>query len=265
MNPSGCPMAENKLPRLAGRTSQGLIGVALLLVFWEGAARFVWRDAQVLPSPTQCLMAAWNYLSPQELARHLGTSLARVLGGFALAALAGIVLGAFAAWYLPVARVVLPIVDLLRPIPPLAWIPMAIIWFGLGESSKAFVIFLGAFFPIFTNALRGMGSVSPVLLRAARTMDVDGPELLLRVALPAALPDIVTGLRVGLGLAFGILIAAELIAADSGIGYLIMQSRETGQMGVAIFGVIVIGLLSLVCDGALSVVVRRVGGRGALG
>ena len=252
-------------PHLAGRTSQGLIGVVLLLLFWEAAARLVWRDPQGLPSPMQCLMAAWNYLTPHELARHVGTSLARVLGGFALASFAGIVLGACAAWYKPVARVVRPIVDLLRPIPPLAWIPMAIIWFGLGESSKGFVIFLGAFFPIFTNALRGMGSVSPMLLRAARTMDVDGPELLLRVALPAALPDIVTGLRVGLGLAFGILIAAELIAADSGIGYLVMQSRETGQMGVAIFGVILIGLLSLICDGTLSVVVRLIGGRGALG
>jgi ABC-type nitrate/sulfonate/bicarbonate transport system permease component len=265
MSPGAALVGDMARPRLAGRTSQGLIGVAMLLLFWEVAARFVWRDPQVLPSPAQCLIAAWNYLTPQELARHVGISLARVLGGFALAALASIVLGGFAAWYTPVARVVRPIVGLLRPIPPLAWIPMAIIWFGLGESSKVFVIFLGAFFPIFTNALRGMGSVSPVLLRAARTMDVDGPELLLRVALPAALPDIVTGLRVGLGLAFGILIAAELIAADSGIGYLIMQSRETGQMGVAIFGVILIGLLSLVCDGALSAVVRRIGGRGALG
>lgn len=265
MSPGERPAGATKPAHLASRTSQGLIGIVLLLLLWEGAARIVWRDPQVLPSPVQCLMAAWNYLTPQELARHLGTSLARVLGGFALAACAGICLGALSAWYTPVARVVRPMVDLLRPIPPLAWIPMAIIWFGLGESSKAFVIFLGAFFPIFTNALRGMASVSPELLRAARTMDVDGPELLLRIALPAALPDIVTGLRVGLGLAFGILIAAELIAADSGIGYLVMQSRETGQMGVAIFGVILIGLLSLVCDGALSVVIRSIGGRGALG
>jgi ABC-type nitrate/sulfonate/bicarbonate transport system permease component len=150
----------------------------------------------------------------------------------------------------------------MRPIPPLAWIPMAIIWFGLGEPSKWFVIFLGAFFPIFTNALRGMTTIAPVILRAARAMDVQGPELLLRVAVPAALPDIATGMRVGLGLAFGILVAAELIAADSGIGYLVMQSRETGQMGVAIFGVILIGFISLAGDGVLASALRRIGGRG---
>ena len=93
-------------------------------------------------------------------------------------------------------------------------------------------------------------------------MDVDGPELLFRVALPAALPDIATGLRVAFGLAFGILVAAELIAADSGMGYLVMQSRELGQLGVAVFGVLLIGLVSLLADGALAAALRRVGGRG---
>ena len=139
---------------------------------------------------------------------------------------------------------------------------MAIIWFGLGEPSKWFVIFLGAFFPIFTNAHRGMTTIEPVILRAARTMDVQGPELLWRVAVPAALPDIATGMRVGLGLAFGILVAAELIAADRGIGFMVMQSRETGQMGVAIFGVILIGFISLAGDGVLASALRRIGGRG---
>jgi ABC-type nitrate/sulfonate/bicarbonate transport system permease component len=247
------------------RRLHGLLGVALLLLVWEGAARLAIADARVLPAPSQCVQAAWNYLTVAELARHLATSLSRVAGGFALASALGIALGVCTGWYRPLGRITRPIVDLLRPIPPLAWIPMAIIWFGLGEASKWFVIFLGAFFPIFTNTLRGMETIAPVLLKAARTMDADGPELLGRVALPAALPDIATGMRVGLGLAFGILVAAELIAADSGIGYLIMQSRETGQMGVAIFGVIVIGLLSLLADSGLSTSLRRIGGRGVIG
>ena len=244
------------------RTVDGLLGMLLLLVVWECAARWVWRDPQVLPAPSQCLQAAWRHLTAGELMRHIATSLGRVLGGFGLATVAGITLGICAGWYRPLGRIVRPFVDLLRPIPPLAWIPMAIIWFGLGEPSKWFVIFLGAFFPIFTNALRGMTTIAPVILRAARTMDVQGPELLLRVAVPAALPDIATGMRVGLGLAFGILVAAELIAADSGIGYLVMQSRETGQMGVAIFGVILIGFISLAGDGVLASALRRIGGRG---
>ena len=167
-----------------------------------------------------------------------------------------------AGWYPWIGRITRPIVDLLRPIPPLAWIPIAIVWFGLGERSKWFVIFLGAFFPIFTNAYRGMIAIPPVLLRAARTMDVDGVALLAKVALPAALPDIATGLRVGFGLSFGILVAAELIAADRGMGFLVMQSRQIGELGVAVFGILLIGVVSLLSDAALAAGLRRIIGRG---
>jgi ABC-type nitrate/sulfonate/bicarbonate transport system permease component len=238
------------------------IGAIAFLALWELAARFVWRDAQVLPSPTQALAVAWQHLTARELAVHVGTSLARILIGFAFAAIVGIALGVAAGWYRALGMLLRPVVDLLRPIPPLAWIPIAIVWFGLGEGSKWFVIFLGAFFPIFTNAYRGMLSIPPVLLRAARTLDVDGIELLVKVALPAALPDIVTGLRVGFSLAFGILVAAELIAADRGMGYLVMQSRQIGELGVAVFGILLIGIVSLLSDAALATALQRVARRG---
>ena len=107
-----------------------------------------------------------------------------------------------------------------------------------------------------------MTSIPPVLLRAARTMDVDGPALLFRVALPAALPDISVGLRVGFGLSFGTLVAAELIAADSGMGYLVMQSRQIGELGLAVFGILLIGIVSLLADLALDAGLRRLLGRG---
>jgi ABC-type nitrate/sulfonate/bicarbonate transport system permease component len=248
--------------RTISRYGPGIAGVVVFLMLWEVAARLAWRDPQVLPAPTQALAAAWRHLTVGELAGHVGASLARIVIGFALAATIGTTLGILAGWYRPVATLLRPLVDLLRPIPPLAWIPIAIVWFGLGEGSKWFVIFLGAFFPIFTNAYRGMMSIPTVLLRAARTLDVDGPALLVKVALPAALPDIATGLRVGFSLAFGILVAAELIAADRGMGYLVMQSREIGELGVAIFGILLIGIVSLVSDAALAAGLRRVAGRG---
>jgi ABC-type nitrate/sulfonate/bicarbonate transport system permease component len=239
----------------------GAIGAMSVLVLWEASAQLVWRDAQVLPAPTQAIAAAWQYLSAGELAQHVGWSLWRILAGFALGALAGIALGVASGWYRWLARLVRPIVDLLRPIPPLAWIPIAIVWFGLGEPSKIFVIFLGAFFPVFTNAWRGMVSVPPVLLAAARTMDVDGPALLFKVALPAALPDISTGLRVGFGLSFGILVAAELIAAERGMGFLVMHSRQLGQLGVAVFAILMIGVVTLVADRMLAAALRWLVGR----
>jgi ABC-type nitrate/sulfonate/bicarbonate transport system permease component len=241
----------------------GTLGVALFVGLWELAARLVWRDPLVLPAPSAALALAWATLSAGELAAHVGASLGRILAGFVLGALAGVALGIAAGWYRLVALVCRPFIEVLRPIPPLAWIPIAIVWFGLGEPSKIFVIFLGAFFPVFTSAYRGMNGIPPVILRAARTMEVDGPMLLIKVAVPAALPDIATGLRVGFGLSFGILVAAELIAAERGMGYLVMQSRQLGQLGVSIFAIFLIGLVNLIADHQLARVIRRIVGRWA--
>ena len=258
----GHAMGRGRAPDWIVHHGLGIVGALILLVVWELAARWIWRDPQVLPAPTQAMASAIRHLTTLELAAHVGTSMARIVIGFAIAAALGIALGVAAGWYRWIGVIVRPVVDLLRPIPPLAWIPIAIVWFGLGEKSKWFVIFLGAFFPIFTNAYRGMISIPPVLLRAARTMDIDGVRLLAKVALPAALPDIATGLRVGFGLSFGILVAAELIAADRGMGFLVMQSRQIGELGVAVFGILLIGVVSLVSDAALAIGLRRVIGRG---
>lgn len=247
--------------RIEPRAWLGVLGATLVLVLWEVAARFLWKDAQVLPAPTQAIGVAWSTLTFRELAEHVGASLWRIAAGFALGAFAGVGLGVASGWYPRLARLVRPLIELLRPIPPLAWIPLAIVWFGLGEASKIFVIFLGAFFPIFTNAWRGMRSISPTLLAAARTMDVDGLALLVKVAVPAALPDIATGLRVGFGLSFGILVAAELIAAERGMGFLVMHSRQLGQLGVAVFAILLIGVITLVADAALAVALKRLVGR----
>ena len=239
----------------------GVVGALGVVAAWELGARVSGAGSSALPAPTQAIASAWRFLSVGDLAEHVGWSLWRIAAGFALAAVAGVALGVASGWYAWLARVVRPIVDLLRPIPPLAWIPIAIVWFGLGEPSKVFVIFLGAFFPIFTNAWRGMVSVPPVLLAAARTMDVDGAALLFKVALPAALPDISTGLRVGFGLSFGILVAAELIAADRGMGFLVMQARQLGQLGVAVFAILLIGIVTLLADRLLAAGLRRLVGR----
>lgn len=241
----------------------GALGVVGFLLLWEIAARLLWRDPLVLPAPSQALVLAAASLSAAELAIHVGASLWRILAGFTLGALAGIALGIVAGWSRLAAIVLRPLVELLRPIPPLAWIPLAIVWFGLGEPSKIFVIFLGAFFPIFTSAYRGMTAIAPAILRAARTMDVDGARLLVKVAIPAAMPDIATGLRVGFGLSFGILVAAELIAAERGMGYLVMQARQLGQLGVSIFAIALIGAINLIADDLLGRAIRRTVGRWA--
>jgi ABC-type nitrate/sulfonate/bicarbonate transport system permease component len=125
----------------------GLMGILMLLMFWELSARWIWQDIQVLPSPIQCMDMAWQVLTAQELVIHIAASLSRILIGFTFAAVIGVSLGIAVGWYQYLGLAFKPILELLRPIPPLAWIPMAIVWFGLGEPSKWFVIFLGSFFP----------------------------------------------------------------------------------------------------------------------
>jgi ABC-type nitrate/sulfonate/bicarbonate transport system permease component len=239
----------------------GSLGVALLLGAWELAARFLWRDPATLPSPSQSVLIAFALIGPGEMAQHVAVSLWRIGAGFALASVVGIALGILCGRVLAFERLFRPLIEALRPIPPLAWIPIAIVWFGLGEGSKIFVIFLGAVFPIWTAAWRGTLLVPPVLIAAARSMDLRGPALLWRVVLPAALPDIAVGLRIGFGLSFGVLVAAELIAAERGMGHMVMESRQLGQLGVAIFAIFLIGLVSLLADQLLAGLIRRTVGR----
>ena len=179
-----------------------------------------------------------------------------------IGALAGTVIGIAAGWYRGFGLIARPIIELLRPIPPLAWIPLAIIWFGLGEPSKFFIIFLGAFFPVVTSAYHGMRTVDPMLLRAGQTMGLSGVPLLLRVGVPAIAPDLATGVRIGWGLSFGVLVAAELIAADRGLGYMIINERNTGgSVGVIIVGILLIGFLNLVTDALIGAAIKRWIGR----
>lgn len=229
----------------------GLIGVLVALAVWEGLARSGMVSQAVFPPPTRAVTTGLAKVSPADLAAHVWTSLQRILLGFSLGAFLGIALAILGGWYRVIGNLVRPVVELLRPIPPLAWIPMAIVWFGLGEPSKVFLVFLGAFFPVLTNAWKGMAGIDATLLRAAQTMGLKGPELLVKVAIPAALPDIATGLRIGWGLAFGVLVAAELIAAESGLGYLIMNARQLGEVEVIILGILVIGALNLATDALL--------------
>jgi ABC-type nitrate/sulfonate/bicarbonate transport system permease component len=239
----------------------GIAGILLVFGSWEGAARLGLIDPLFLPAPSRALAVTLGRIPPGELAGHVATSLVRILWGFSLGALFGVVLGIALGWYRTLDALVRPLVDLLRPIPPLAWIPLAIVWFGLGEPSKVFVIFLGAFFPIWTNTYKGMTSIDPILFRPAQTMGHKGPSLLFEVAIPAVMPDIATGVRVGWGLSFGVLVAAELIAAERGMGFMIMEARQLGEIGIVIFGIILIGATNLATDYALGALIRRRIGR----
>jgi ABC-type nitrate/sulfonate/bicarbonate transport system permease component len=233
------------------------VAVVVVLALWEATTRVGAVDPRIVPGPLAVARAALTQVAPDLLVQSVATSLGRVAAGFSLGAVLGIALAVAAGWYRGLGRVIRAPLELLRPIPPLAWIPLAIIWFGLGEPSKVFVIFLGAFFPVLTNTYRGMTELDPDLLRAGQTLGLRGWRLLARVAVPAALPDIAVGVRLGWSLSFGALVAAELIAADRGLGFLIMHARELGQIAVIVYGIVLIGALNLITDRIIRDVVLK--------
>jgi ABC-type nitrate/sulfonate/bicarbonate transport system permease component len=224
------------------------IGVFLFLAVWQLVAAIQLISPSIFPSPIQVAEAAVERVPFDELLEHVGASLFRVSAGFALGAALGIQVGVTSGWYRWLGKVVWTPIELLRPIPPLAWISLALIWFGLGEESKIFIIFLAAFFPVVTNTYKGMVNIDPDFLRVGQTMGLRGVKLLWQIALPAALPDIATGLRVGWSLSFGSLVAAEILAAREGLGYMIMHARELGEISIIVYGILLIGALNLITD-----------------
>jgi ABC-type nitrate/sulfonate/bicarbonate transport system permease component len=223
-------------------------GVIAILLLWQVVVTLELVNPAIFPGPMRVVRDALTLVSADDLLQHVWRSLLRIIQGFLIGGSLGVVVGVTAGWYRWLGSAVRTPIELLRPIPPLAWIPLALIWFGLGESSKVFIIALGAFFPVVTNAYKGMIGIDPDLLRAAQTLGVRGWRLLPQVALPAALPDIAIGVRVGWSLSFGALVAAEILAASQGLGFMIMNARELGQIGVIIYGIILIGMLNLITD-----------------
>jgi ABC-type nitrate/sulfonate/bicarbonate transport system permease component len=233
-------------------------GFITLLLVWQLISTMKLINPAIFPGPMGVVEAALKDVPLNRLLQHIGISLFRVALGFSIGTAAGIIIGVASGWYYRLGSILRTPIELIRPIPPLAWIPIAIIWLGLGEPSKILIIFLGAFFPVVTNTYKGMVNIDPNIIRAAQILGLRGRRLLLRIAVPAALPDIATGMRIGWSYSFGCMVAAELIAAKSGLGYLIMNARQTGQIAVIVYGVILIGVINLVTDFVIQeVVIKR--------
>jgi NitT/TauT family transport system permease protein len=216
-----------------------------LLALWALAARHLGNPI-LLPAPFALWDGLRDTLADGTLARDLAASLKRVLFGFGLAAVTAVPLALAVVSFLPLRKLVLPALALLRPIPPIAWVPIAILWFGLGDRPSYFVTAVAAFFPVFINSLAGASAVEEQHLRAARCLGAGGLALLRFVYLPSALPSVFTGLKVGLGQSWMAVVTAELIAAQSGLGYMIELNRlqlETPRVFVGMLVIAVVGAL----------------------
>lgn len=223
------------------------LALAAFLGLWYYAVR--WTDTRVFPSPLDVERGLIELLHKHVLWGDIIDSLRRVLLGFGAAVILGVPLGLTLGWYPGANRTVNPVLQLLRPISPIAWIPVAIILFGVGDKAAVFLIFLGAFFPIVVTCVDGVANVPTVYRRAGRNFGLGPLQLLARVIFPAALPQILIGLRIALGIAWLVVVAAEMIAVDSGLGYLVIDSRNSGKRyDLVVAAMLLIGVIGLALD-----------------
>ncbi len=226
----------------------GLLGTVAFFIGWEALSRSGLVNPVMLPAPTTVLQAGHELMVSGELWRHMLASLWRAALGFACGAGLGILLGIIMARSNGLNATLNPLMQMFRAIPSLAFVPIAIFWFGIGETSKVFLIAWGVFFPVWVNTYIGVRDTAPLLLRAGMSLGASGWRLLVFVVLPAALPLILAGLRVGLSIALVVLVAAELAGAAFGVGYLIQMSQTVFRVDQMFVGLVLLGAMGYAAD-----------------
>jgi len=230
---------------------------ALLILVWQGAASAGWIATRVLPAPLDVLAAAWKLVGTGELWQDVLVSTGRAASGFAIGGGIGFALGILNGSSSGAARLLDSSLQMLRNIPHLALIPLVILWFGIDETAKLFLVALGVFFPIYLNTYHGVRTVDPQLIEMARVYGLSRRRVFFEVVLPGALPSILVGLRYGLGITWLTLIVAETISASSGIGYLTMNAREFLQTDVVVLGILIYAALGKLADAGARLLERR--------
>jgi ABC-type nitrate/sulfonate/bicarbonate transport system permease component len=238
------------------------LAVLAALAAWaaiaHGNARLEFVNPVLLPTPLAVAEAGLASARSGELGRHVLTSLGRVAEGFGVASLAALGLGVLSGICVPLRLTIEPVIEFVRPIPPLAFLPMFLVWFGLGEASKVAFIGYTAFFPMFVAVAAAVLRVDVMLLRAAASLGASRADLIRRVILPASLPGIVVALRLGVGLALFVIVGAEFMGSDAGLGYYIMEGRTFFNPAQIVAGALVLGVLGSLINALLMAAERRI-------
>ncbi|HKW90711.1 MAG TPA: ABC transporter permease [Methylomirabilota bacterium] len=235
-----------------------VVALICVVLLWEAVTRTGWVSSLFLPSPLGVLAEGYDMARSGQLLVHLLTSLQRLAWGFGVGALAGISVGVAVGFFSLADAVVQPIIAATFPIPKIALLPLLILWLGIGEASKVAVVALGVFFPMAINTYAGVRQADPLLIRAAVSFGAGQWSVIRKVVLPSALPMVFAGLKLGAGIALLLLVAAEQIAADAGIGFLILQSGNLMETTKLMVGIVVLSLLGVLSHWALGGVERAV-------
>lgn len=259
-------MAEQRDPigtrTTAGRVRAISLGtVGLVLAAWATATAMGWVAPLFLPSPGQVVQTLGSLVTDgfaeSTLWEHTVASLVRVFVAFGLAVALAIPVGLLMSIHDPIRGVLDPLIEFYRPLPPLAYLPLVIIWLGIGEASKVTLIFLAVFAPVCLNTRAGVNAVPREQLLAAASLGASRWQLIRHVVLPAALPEILTGLRIGIGFGWTTLVAAEMVAAESGLGFLVLNAKDFLATDVVVAGIAVIGVIAYGFDLAMRWVERK--------
>jgi len=246
-----------------GRLLPLLYAVVAIVAAWQAVVLIFRPHVSLLPPPWTAAVTFAGLIASGELFVHIGMSLSRVVSAWLIAGLIAIPLGLAMGRSRRLEQLIDPVIELFRPISPLAWIPLAILWFGIGEAGKVFVVFIGTIFPMLLSTIAGVKRIDPVLVHAGQVLGcADQPSLFRKVILPASLPSIIVGMRISFGTGWAAIIAAELVAARSGLGYLIANGMEILRADKVLVGMMTIGLLGVCFDAAFRALHRRYG-RGA--
>ncbi len=241
-------MAATASPRRPWKRLLPWIVPTLIIAFWQISSQAGWLSTRILPEPWAVLKAFWALSASGEMWRHVATSTWRAAVGFAIGGGLGLALGMLTGTFRTAETLLDSSFQMVRNIPPLALIPLVILWFGIDETAKLFLVSLGVFFPIYLNTFHGIRSVDPGLIEMARSYGLSGWRLYTQVILPGATASILVGVRFSLGLMWVILIVAETISAQAGIGYMTMNAREFLQTDVVLVGILLYALLGKLAD-----------------
>lgn len=236
-----------------------VIGLGLLLIGWEAVVLTGKYEPSLLPSPLMVLKGIKELIDNGTFFTHIKVSLFRFFIGYSAAVILAIILGIILGWFQKIWDVIDPIVQVLRPISPVAWFPFIVLWLGIGDIPAIAIIFIAAFFPVLLSTVSAVKKTDKTYLKVARNFGIKQPFVLTKIILPAAFPNIVTGLHLALGSAWIFLVSGEMVGAQSGLGYLIMDARNSLRTDLLLSAIIMIGVLGLLLDKLITLFEKWVG------
>ncbi|KGK81737.1 ABC transporter permease [Clostridium sp. HMP27] len=236
-----------------------VIGLGLLLIGWEAVVLTGKYEPSLLPSPLMVLKGIKELIENGTFFTHIKVSLFRFFIGYSAAVILAIILGIILGWFQKIWDVIDPIVQVLRPISPVAWFPFMVLWLGIGDIPAIAIIFIAAFFPVLLSTVSAVKKTDKTYLKVARNFGIKQPFVLTKIILPAAFPNIVTGLHLALGSAWIFLVSGEMVGAQSGLGYLIMDARNSLRTDLLLSAIIMIGVLGLLLDKLITLFEKWIG------